>query len=81
LALGELSVVCSILGRAVGHARPAAVICNATLPTQRSVAGPLDRIARLAAEASIEAPATLIVGDVVAAERVLGRMRPQAIAL
>jgi uroporphyrin-III C-methyltransferase len=55
----------------VGGSRPAALISNATLPDQRSVTGPLDRIARLADEAAIEAPATLVVGDVVAAEPVL----------
>jgi siroheme synthase len=55
----------------VGASRAAAVISNATLPDQRSVTGPLDRIARLADEAKIEAPATLVVGDVVAAEQVL----------
>jgi len=71
MALGELSAVAEVLGRAVGGSRPAAVIGHATLPGQRSVTGTLDRIARLAAEAAIEAPATLIVGDVVAAQRVL----------
>ena len=71
MALGELAEVAALLGRAVGGSRPAAVIGNATLPAQRSVSGTLDRIARLAADAAIEAPATLVVGDVVAAESVL----------
>jgi uroporphyrin-III C-methyltransferase/precorrin-2 dehydrogenase/sirohydrochlorin ferrochelatase len=71
MALGELGAVAEVLGRAVGGSRPAAVIGNATLPGQRSVTGTLDRIARLAADAAIAAPATLIVGDVVAAQRVL----------
>ncbi len=71
MALGELSAVAEVLGRAVGGSRPAAVIGNATLPGQRSVTGTLDRIARLAADAAIEPPATLVVGDVVAAQRVL----------
>jgi siroheme synthase len=47
------------------------VISNATLPDQRTVTGSLERIARLADEAAIEAPATLVVGDVVAAQPVL----------
>ena len=71
MALGELAEVAATLSRAVGGSRSAAVIGNATLPAQRSVSGTLDRIARLAADAAIEAPATLVVGDVVAAERVL----------
>jgi uroporphyrin-III C-methyltransferase/precorrin-2 dehydrogenase/sirohydrochlorin ferrochelatase len=66
-------LVALVLGRAVGDSRPAAVIGNATLPAQRSVTGTLDCIALLATEAAIEAPATLVVGDVVAAERVLAR--------
>ena len=67
MALGELAEVAEVLGRAVGGSRPAAVIGNATLPGQRTVTGTLSGIARLAAEAAIEAPATLVVGDVVAA--------------
>ena len=72
MALGELSEVAAALAGAVGGSRPAAVISNATLPNQRSVRGTLDRIARLASEAGIEAPATLVVGDVVALEQVVG---------
>jgi len=72
MALGELGEVAAVLGRAVGGSRPAAVIGNATLPAQRSVSGTLDSIGRLAAEAAIEAPATLVVGDVVAVEQVIG---------
>jgi uroporphyrin-III C-methyltransferase len=64
MALGELSEVAAVLGRAVGGSRPAALISNATRPDQRSVSGTLDSIARLAAEAAIAAPATLVVGDV-----------------
>ena len=81
MALGDLVEVTEVLGRAVGGSRPAAVIGNATLPGQRSVTGTLDRIARLAAEAAIEAPATLVVGDVVAAELVLARGVTQKEAL
>ena len=48
-------------------ARPAALVGSATWPEQRSVTGTVADIARLADEARIEAPATLIVGEVVAA--------------
>jgi len=75
MALGELDQVAAVLARAVGGSRPAAVIGNATLPSQRSVTGTLDRIARMAADAAIEAPATLVVGDVVAVEQVAGLER------
>jgi uroporphyrin-III C-methyltransferase/precorrin-2 dehydrogenase/sirohydrochlorin ferrochelatase len=75
MAFGELSEVAAVLARAVGGSRPAAVIGNATLPTQRSISGTLDSIARLAAEAAIEAPATLVVGDVVAVQQMVGLER------
>ena len=75
MALGELAEVAAVLGRAVGGFRPAAVISNATLPTQLSVSGTLDSISRLADEAAIEAPATLVVGDVVAVEQMVGLER------
>jgi uroporphyrin-III C-methyltransferase len=71
MARADLGEVAEVLARAVGGSRPAAIISNATLPDQRSVTGPLERIARLAEEAAIEAPATLVVGDVVAGEPVL----------
>ncbi len=63
----NLAEVAATLARAVGGSRPAAVISNATLPNQESVSGPLDRIARMAEQAAIGTPATLVVGDVVAA--------------
>ena len=75
MALGDLSLVASVLGRAVGGSRPAAVISNATLPDQRIASGTLDSIARLATEAAIAAPATLVVGDVVALEQIVGLQR------
>jgi len=77
MALGELSEVAAALAGAVGGSRPAAVISNAMLPNQRSVSGTLDRIARLASESGIEAPATLVVGDVVAVEQVVDLERLQ----
>jgi uroporphyrin-III C-methyltransferase len=67
----NLAEVAAVLAEAVGGSRPAAVISNATLRNQRSVTGTLERIARLADQAAIETPATLVVGDVVAAAPVL----------
>jgi uroporphyrin-III C-methyltransferase len=63
----NLAQVAAVLAEAVDGSRPAAVISNATLPNQKMVSGPLDQIARLADQAAIGAPATLVVGDVVAA--------------
>jgi uroporphyrin-III C-methyltransferase / precorrin-2 dehydrogenase / sirohydrochlorin ferrochelatase len=81
MALSELSEVAAVLSRAVGGSRAAAVIGHATLPSQRSVTGRLDNIARLAVEGAIEAPATLIVGDVVSAGQILTGMGRQQVAL
>ncbi|HEV2030069.1 MAG TPA: uroporphyrinogen-III C-methyltransferase [Candidatus Dormibacteraeota bacterium] len=67
----NLAEVTAVLARAVGGSRPAAVISNATLANQQSISGPLERIARLADQAAIGTPATLVVGDVVAAAPVL----------
>lgn len=65
MARSNLEQVAAIIARAVGRTRPAALVSNATLPNQRSVTGPIADIARLADREAIEAPATLIVGDVV----------------
>jgi uroporphyrin-III C-methyltransferase / precorrin-2 dehydrogenase / sirohydrochlorin ferrochelatase len=81
MARTDLAEVAAVLARVVGRSRAAAVISNATLPNQRSVTGPLDRIARLAEEAKIEAPATLVVGDVVAAERVVASVASEALSI
>ncbi|MDQ4080714.1 MAG: uroporphyrinogen-III C-methyltransferase, partial [Gemmatimonadota bacterium] len=51
-------------GRAPGT--PAAVIERGTLPSQRVVTGTLETIVQRARDASIEAPAVVVIGDVVA---------------
>jgi uroporphyrin-III C-methyltransferase / precorrin-2 dehydrogenase / sirohydrochlorin ferrochelatase len=61
----NLASVAATLVGALGPSQPAAVVSNATLPEQRQVGGPLARIARLADEGGIVAPATLVVGRVV----------------
>jgi uroporphyrin-III C-methyltransferase/precorrin-2 dehydrogenase/sirohydrochlorin ferrochelatase len=74
----RLYEVAAALARAVGANRAAALISNATRPHQRSVTGPLGRIARLADQAAIDTPATLVVGDVVAAASALAALSPAA---
>lgn len=65
MARTNLAEIASEIALAVGAYTPAAVVSRATLPDQRSVCGPIGDIARLADEARLSAPATLIVGDVV----------------
>ena len=65
MALSNLREVTAVIAGAVGGLRAAAVVSKATLGEQRSVSGPIGDIARLAEEAALESPATLIVGEVV----------------
>ena len=51
---------------------PSAVIQDATLPTMRTVTGPLEKIASVAERAGIRPPAITVVGDVVGLRDVLG---------
>ena len=74
MAREGLGEVTAALARAVSATRPAVLVSNATLPDQRSVSGPLSDIAWLADREGIPAPATLIVGDVVAASPFLAAM-------
>jgi len=50
---------------------PAAVVMDATLPTQRTVEAPLRQIARRAREEALGAPALVVIGDVVRLRRTL----------
>jgi uroporphyrin-III C-methyltransferase/precorrin-2 dehydrogenase/sirohydrochlorin ferrochelatase len=63
----NLAEVAAQVATAVGGSRPAAVVSKATWQDQRSVEGSVADLAQLADRAFIDAPATLIVGDVVAA--------------
>jgi uroporphyrin-III C-methyltransferase len=69
MPLGVLDELAARLAGVLGPQRPAAVIANATLPTQRVVRGTLANIAGLARAGAVEAPATLVVGEVVNAVR------------
>lgn len=67
MGLGRLEITCQALvssGRA--GATPAAVISRATLPGQRIVVGTLEDIASRVRDRGLEAPALLVVGEVVA---------------
>ena len=74
----NLAAVAAVLAGAVGGSRPAAVIANASLAGQQSVSGPLERISRIADQAAIGTPATLVVGDVVAASALAMAVLPNS---
>jgi siroheme synthase len=64
MPLADLAGLTRRLAAVVGPDRPAALVAEATTPRQRVVRAPLGDLARLAVEAGIQAPATLIVGEV-----------------
>jgi uroporphyrin-III C-methyltransferase / precorrin-2 dehydrogenase / sirohydrochlorin ferrochelatase len=64
MASTRLEEVTAVLSKVVGPSRPAAMISQATLPEQQVVTGAVGEIAMLAAREGLEAPATLVVGDV-----------------
>jgi len=65
MPLGVLDELAARLAGVLGPQRPAAVIADATLPTERVVRGTLADIAGLARAGAVAAPATLVVGEVV----------------
>ncbi|HEY7202286.1 MAG TPA: uroporphyrinogen-III C-methyltransferase, partial [Candidatus Dormibacteraeota bacterium] len=67
MPLEGLATTAAELAAAVGGARPAAVVAEAGTPRQRMVRADLATIAEACEAAGIRAPATLVVGDVVAA--------------
>ena len=67
MGLGRLEATCAALVAGGRSAQtPAAVVSKATLPDSRLVVGTLETVAALVREAALEAPALLIVGEVVA---------------
>ena len=65
MARSNLRELAAEIAHAAGGARPSALVSKATWPDQRYVSGPVADIARLADDAHLEPPATLIVGEVV----------------
>jgi uroporphyrin-III C-methyltransferase/precorrin-2 dehydrogenase/sirohydrochlorin ferrochelatase len=66
MAHSKLQEVTSALADVLGARRPAAVIGSATLPEQQVVVGTLGDVALQVARSALVAPATLVVGEVVA---------------
>jgi uroporphyrin-III C-methyltransferase / precorrin-2 dehydrogenase / sirohydrochlorin ferrochelatase len=61
-----LDAITTRLARVVGAERPAALIASATTEREQVVRAPLGRLAQAARAASVEPPATLVVGEVTA---------------
>jgi uroporphyrin-III C-methyltransferase len=78
MGLGRIEATCAALiaaGRAA--ATPAAAVSRATLPDQRVVVGTLGNVAERVRAARLEAPALLIVGQVVARRVTSPAARPE----
>jgi uroporphyrin-III C-methyltransferase len=75
VVLMGLTALPEITARLLAHGAaadtPAAVIASGTLPAQRTVVGTLDTIAALVAAAGLEAPATVVIGEVVRVRELL----------
>ncbi len=61
----DLEAIAARLSTVLAPNRPAAIVSQATTPNQQVVRAPLGRIAAAARAARVEAPSTLVVGDVV----------------
>ena len=72
MGVATLGIVCAQLVRHGMRAdMPAAVVENATLPSQRTVAGTLETLPALARLEAVRAPALVVIGEVVALQREL----------
>src|SRR5207244_12798106 len=75
IVLMGLSALPEITARLLEHGAdpdtPAAAIASGTLPAQRAVVATLATLAARVAEESLEAPATIVVGEVVRVREVL----------
>lgn len=66
MGVGNLPVICSELQRhGLPGDTPAALVEQASLPSQRTVAGTLERLPALAREQRVRAPALIVIGSVV----------------
>lgn len=66
MAMSNLDAICSrLIAEGLDAATPAAVIQDATRPTQRSIVGTLATLANEAASSGLAAPAIIVVGSVV----------------
>ncbi len=69
-------IVSQLLEQGAPNTRPAALIAQGTLAAQRTVTGTLATIQSVAAEAQLESPALLVVGDVVSLHSSLAWFNP-----
>lgn len=83
MALAHLEVIVAhLLANGLDAATPSALVSHATLPTQQVIEAPVAGLAHIVRAKNIEAPAILVIGDVVRLRRALDpSLTPQARAL
>jgi uroporphyrin-III C-methyltransferase len=73
MGVGTLPVICAqLIAHGLSPDTPAAVVEQATLPRQRTVAGSLQSLPTLALVHDVKAPALIMIGGVVALHETLG---------
>jgi uroporphyrin-III C-methyltransferase len=78
MGVGALPEICArLVANGLPAHTPAAVVQNATTPRQRSVAGSLAALPELVAAAGIQAPALIVIGQVVGLQANLNWFQPQ----
>jgi uroporphyrin-III C-methyltransferase len=78
MGVGALPEICArLVANGLPAHTPAAVVQNATTPRQRSVAGSLAALPELMAAAGIQAPALIVIGQVVGLQANLNWFQPQ----
>src|SRR5206468_8859737 len=84
VVLMGLSALPEITARLLAHGAdpdtPAAVVASGTLPAQRAVVGTIATIAALVTEARLDPPATVVIGEVVRAGRLVRERAPRRAA-
>lgn len=82
MGVATVGVVCTQLARhGLAGDTPAALVENATLPSQRTVVGTLTTLPALARVHAVRAPALLIIGGVVALQAKLGHTAEATVAV
>lgn len=77
MGVGALTEICArLVANGLPAHTPAAVVQNATTPRQRSVAGSLAALPELVAAAGIQAPALIVIGEVVGLQANLNWFQP-----
>jgi len=79
MGMGALPEICrQMIRHGMPAATPAAVVQEATLPSQRIVSGSLETLPLLAQAAGMQAPALIVIGEVVKLRRILEWFVPES---